>query len=190
MSEKVIITGSGKCGTTFMVYLLTELRLGTGYTSERMREDGARYQWNIRGEHARAESMPYIIKSPRLCLDLLDRQERWGWDIKQVYVMLRDYKHVADNKMNNRPPWPNVSEEDRRKRYTNQAANFVGNLMWQLHQGDIPYTFIMFPRAISDPEYLFKKLSFVLNGTSYEDFLVGFNKAADPSKVHWGKEES
>ncbi len=50
MTSKIIVTGSGKCGTSFMVYLLTELGFDTGYTSEGLREDPTGCEWTVRGK--------------------------------------------------------------------------------------------------------------------------------------------
>jgi hypothetical protein len=189
--DKVIITGSGQCGTTFLVDLLTELGFDTGYTPEQQGDPKGSREWTIRGEHARKERMPYILKNPRLCLDLLERAERWDWNIRHVYLLLRDYECVANNKNTRRGSArsPGKTKEESIEIYKTMASSFVGQAVLQVVKAELPYTFIMFPRSISDPKYLFEKLSFVLNGMSYETFLVGFNQIADPSKVHWREEE-
>jgi hypothetical protein len=187
--DKVIITGSGQCGTTFLVDLLTELGFDTGYTSEQKGDPKGSREWTIRGEHARKERIPSIIKNPRLCTDLLERAERWDWNVTHVYLSLRDYEAVANNKYKRRNPvrHPGKTKEDSMELYKMTASSFVGHALLQIAEGELPHTLIVFPRSARDPEYLFEKLSFVLDGMSYKTFLVGFNKIADPDKIHWEK---
>ena len=61
----LIISGTGRAGTTFLVQLLTELGLDTGFKdafSEFHANCNAGMEWNLRREDA-----PYVVKSPELC---------------------------------------------------------------------------------------------------------------------------
>lgn len=200
MEDKVIITGSGKCGTTFLMELLSTLGLGTGYAPgwQAIKEQKeTRYidlEWPVRGKYAR-KRMPYIIKGPMLCDDLLERAERWDWNIEHVYVLLRNWEDVAQNdyerylRMIAIDPsrrW-DMSKQKHMKWAKCEAASKIGNLMVQVVSKELPYTFMMFPRIVTDPTYLYGKLEFVLKGMSYDAFLEGFNAVADVSKVHWGE---
>ena len=63
-AHKVIITGTGRAGTTFLVRLLTELGLDTGYTRRNWSRDyfthcDAGLEHDLAGPDA-----PYIVKNP------------------------------------------------------------------------------------------------------------------------------
>ncbi len=65
----IIISGTGRAGTTFLVQLLTELGLNTGFPNSQAQIDpncNAGMEVDIRDPNA-----PYIVKSPWLC-DYLD----------------------------------------------------------------------------------------------------------------------
>lgn len=207
MNDRVIITGAGNCGTTFLMKLFCELGLDTGWTSEEVeallkKRPRASFEWPVRGERALLHlPQPYILKHPHLCFDLRSRIERWGWNVEHIYVLLREYEHIASHKHKQyfgREVQPRryresflkdgmLTDMEFRDYHKMKAASFIGNIMIPLVEDNIPHTFIMFPRMITDPVYLFDRLSFVLGEVSYTDFLQGFNKLADVKKVHWGK---
>ena len=61
----VMISGTGRAGTSFLVQLLTNLGLDTGVTPEKMKLDEnarAGLEYDIRKADA-----PYIVKSPFFC---------------------------------------------------------------------------------------------------------------------------
>ena len=67
--HKVIISGTGRSGTTFLVHLLTELGLDTGITA---RNWGKKYfeHCNAGLEHELLDpETPYIVKNPALLRD-------------------------------------------------------------------------------------------------------------------------
>ncbi|MEP0911515.1 hypothetical protein NDI45_11380 [Leptolyngbya sp. GB1-A1] len=66
----IVITGTGRAGTTFLVRLFTALGLDTGFddfTSAVHPNCNAGMEWDIH-----QENVPYIIKNPWLC-DYLDK---------------------------------------------------------------------------------------------------------------------
>ncbi len=194
MSHKVLVTGSGQCGTTFLMELFTELGLDTGY--EKNSTDNG-MEWLIWGEHARdadgppgnnIETMPYIIKNPDLCRYLLDRKKVWGWEIDHVFILLRGWAAVANHRFDKGERSSMVKEYKQHQLVylSIQAASYIGVLMLQIEEEELPHTFMRFPRIVKDPKYLFKKLKPVLGKVTYEAFLKGFNKVADIDKVHYG----
>ncbi len=197
MNDRILIAGSGKCGTTFFMELLTELGLDTGYEPGQVGTG----EWNIQHSNATLEGQPYILKSPAFSKNkrIHDLTERWGWNVEHVYILLRDFDEVANNRWERcRYKSGLLLIEDQEAKhidakwrgYKHQAARQVGNLMLQVNSEDIPYTFLMFPRIITDPEYLWSNCE-LLQTLDYETFKVGFDKVADEDKVHWGlKEES
>jgi hypothetical protein len=72
----IIITGTGRAGTTLLVQLLTVVGLDTGFSDVTADVDpncNAGMEWDLRNPNA-----PYIVKSPWMCDyldDLLDQGE-------------------------------------------------------------------------------------------------------------------
>ena len=206
MNNRIIITGSGNCGTTFLIKLLSELGLDTGWTAEEVKEavkhrPTSSFEWPVRGERSLLHlPQPYILKHPHLCFDLRGRIERWDWNVEHVYVLLREWEHVASHKHQQyfgREEQPQryresflkegiLTDTEFKEYHEMKAASAIGNIMIPLVEDNIPHTFIMFPRMITDPVYLFYRLNVVLGEMRYTDFLEGFNKIADVKEVHWG----
>lgn len=192
MNKKTIVTGPGRCGTTYFMKLLTELDFDTGFskTHPSVKPEGwvgpwQRFEFGIRGRHAhKARKQPSIIKNPHLCRDLIKRAARWGWDIDHVYVLIRDYDNIADHLWDRRHKGEPFDKEIWQV-YRDVAARDVGDLMYQLISEDIPYTFLTFPRIVTDPHYLWSTCA-LFKDISYEEFEVAFNTVADINQVHWG----
>jgi hypothetical protein len=181
---KTIITGTGRCGSTYFMKLLTDLGFDTGWDNT---EKAHNYEWHIRGNKSKLGHQPRIIKDGDLCNDLLERIRTWNWEVEHVYIILRDYNDVANHKFYNRhddeagharkEAWMNI--------YKTHTAARVGSLMWQLVDTDIPYSFLVFPRTVTDPEYLYNNCA-LLQEVPYSVFKASFDRIADVSKVHWG----
>jgi hypothetical protein len=63
------------------------------------------------------------------------------------------------------------------------AAQFY-RLMDTLTRYDVPTTLLQFPRFVSDPDYLFRKLSPVLPDIGAVRFRTAFNQVVRPDLVH------
>tara|TARA_Y100000034_G_scaffold115529_2_gene152810 strand:+ start:6621 stop:7340 length:720 start_codon:yes stop_codon:yes gene_type:complete len=103
--KKILITGSGRCGTTFLVRLFTFVDINTGFTKESLlnrehakNNPGLERFINIRDPEIIVLKSPFILKhhSPDWSID-----DQWGspvaprdW-IKSIIVPLRDFKEVA-----------------------------------------------------------------------------------------------
>ncbi len=198
MSSKILVVGSGKCGTTYFMKLLSELGFDTGFdagdSSDMVGYKGETpyhgFEWEIRGKHARQDRMPCIIKSPKLCVDMLERAERWDWQIEHVYILLRKYEDVGSHY------WRyggarhiKTDEEKFLKEYAEAAAQRVGNAVQNVVTANIPYTFLMFPRIVAEPLYLWSHCPLLADNISYETFRDAFDKVADVDLVHWGLEK-
>ncbi len=198
MSSKIIVTGPGKCGTSYFMKLLSELGFDTGfdptdpstshgYTGDKTYKG---FEWTIRGKHANKEGQPRIIKDPHLCLDLMERAEKWDWDIEHVYILLRDYKDVANHHWHFRKdPNNTLVEAEVKGSYELKAAKFVGNIVSTVVTESIPHTFLTFPQIVTEPLYLWAHCPLITDNISYDTFRDAFDKVADVKKVHWGLEK-
>lgn len=198
----VIISGTGRAGTTFLVQLLTELGLDTGFPhaqAQLYRNANAGMEHDIRNPH----NAPYIVKSPGLC-DYLDEALQ-GDDmiIDHAIIPMRDLYSAAQSRRevdSKADPsldvvpgglWPRMEKGFYAS--INQEWILAGklySLMYTLAKHDIPVMLLLFPRIVNDPEYLYQKLSFLLENISYNTFLEAFQAIRKPDLIHDFKKHS
>lgn len=82
----VVITGTGRCGTTFLVELLTNLGLDTGFSlahTSQLKDEVAHagLEKNIDDQDC-----PYIIKNPGFCDQAKDVLQRKDIIIDHIYT--------------------------------------------------------------------------------------------------------
>jgi hypothetical protein len=188
----LIITGTGRAGTTFLVQLLTELRLDTGFKDSAAAicpVANAGMEFDLRQPNA-----PYIVKSAGLCDYLDDVLQRGDVVIDHAIIPMRDLYAAAQSRR----------EVARRAQGTEGAAEVVGGLwhtrnpdaqeavltqqlyklMHTLARHDVPLTLLDFPKFVYDPEYLYRKLGFALPNIGYNWFLRVFRGLSRPELVH------
>jgi hypothetical protein len=187
----VVISGTGRAGTTFLVDLLTRLGLDTGFEAETIDlfpVARAGLEMDIRDPNA-----PYIVKNPHLC-DLAEEVLASSVRIEHAIIPVRQFDaaaasraHVqrlttgsADGKTVPGGLWA-----------TDKADEQVGvlrvkftKLIEVLVRHDIPMTFLSYPRLVRDPDYLYGKLQFLLAGIDLATFRNTFNELVRPEWVH------
>jgi hypothetical protein len=190
----VVITGTGRAGTTFLVQLYTALGLPTGFSNpfENFYANcSAGMEWDIRRPDA-----PYIVKNPDLC-DYLDALlEQGDIVIDHALIPVRNLYSAAESRRDvNRRTFPHssatvigvpgglwhvVTPEHQELVLTLQLYK----VMFALTKHNVPTTLLHFPRFINDPEYLYSKLAATLTGIDYERFLEAFKMVVHPEWVH------
>ena len=192
MKHHVIISGTGRAGTTFLVQLLTALGLDTGFPDP---ESGIYANCNAGMElDLRQPEAPYIVKSPYIC-DYLDEVMRSGRVvIDHAIVPMRDLFAAAESRrdVSSRsnlpvPPdrvagglWNTTRPDDQEAVLTQQFYK----LFIALAEHDIPVTLLHFPRLATDADYLYGKLSFLLSNMPRGAFLRGFGSVSKPDLIH------
>lgn len=188
----IVISGTGRAGTTFLMQLFTALGLDTGFPDP---QSGLFANCNAGMESdLRVEGAPYIVKSPNIC-DYLDEVVESGEIvIDHALVPMRDLFSAAESRrevMRTTDPaqYPGVipgglwhtREPSDQESILLQA---LYNLIYTISKRDIPMTLLFFPRLVNEPEYLYGKLAFMLPNISYDDFLQKFNEVAQPHLPH------
>lgn len=192
IKHHLIISGTGRAGTTFLVQLLTALSLDTGFTdiaSAVSPNCNAGMEWDIRRPEA-----PYIVKSPFLCDELDDLLEAKRIVIDHAVIPVRDLYSAAESRRDvarktDKTLYPEgipggLWMTDRPERQEAVLVAQLYKLIYTLAKWDIPMTLLYFPRLVRDPEYLYEKLGFALEGVSYQAFLEGYRQAVRPELVH------
>jgi GT2 family glycosyltransferase len=188
----IIISGTGRAGTTFLVQLLTSLGLDTGFTDTTSAIESncnAGMERDIR--HADA---PYVIKSPWLCDYLDDVLDNADIVIDHAIIPVRDLYSAAESRRDitrrtDGAPYSGAipgglwhTNDPQQQEIV--LANQLYKIIYTIAKRDIPITLLHFPRFSYDAEYLYRKIEITLNGVDYETFLAAFHKVARPELVH------
>jgi hypothetical protein len=189
----VVISGTGRAGTTFLVQLFTALGLDTGFTdltSAVFPNCNAGMELDIRNPEA-----PYIIKSPHLC-DTLDQVLAAGdFVIDHAIVPVRDLFSAAQSRRevslkSDPPDFPGEvpgglwEAKAARGQQEQVLASKLYELIHTVTKRDIPLTVLHFPRLVNDAGYLFRKLDFLLGHIPFETFSEVFERVSKPALVH------
>lgn len=204
LRKHVIITGTGRAGTTFLVQLLTELGLDTGFSNKKMSEKfyyseaRAGLEYDVREPDA-----PYIVKSPYFC-DYVEEVLRDGNVlIEHAFVPMRDASAVAASRWNLSKKTINNVFFLKRIYYSlmqKATASVKGGLwgtrhrrdqeiilvrkyykmMLALSKHDIPVTLLHYPTIIKNSEYLYKKVKPILASIDLRHFNKAFQNVVNP----------
>lgn len=206
MRNHIIISGTGRAGSTFLVQLLTRLGFDTGFDSHTMQvlpktRDArcgstdwfpiARAGLEMDIRHAQA---PYIVKTPFLC-DVADDVLASDVCIKRAIIPVRRFDAAAASRAYVQTLTTGNADGEEKvagglwgtDEANNQAAILrqkFTTLIEALVRYDIPMTFLSYPRLVRDPDYLFGKLSFLLSNIDYPLFQMAFNGIVRPEWIH------
>jgi hypothetical protein len=202
----VVITGTGRSGTTFLVELLAHLGLDTGYNID---DINAKKKTIARAglEHdIRLKKCPYIVKNPLFCDYAEEVLAREDIIIEHVFIPVRNLQAAAQSRRYvNEANFSNMPLLKKIKR-TYKPKGVAGGL-WDINPKEgvkqeeillqkmyklflalsdtsIPITLMRYPRIVKDCAYLFEKLKPILGDMDYNGFSFTFNKTVRLDMVH------
>lgn len=160
--EKILITGTGRCGTTFLIKLFTFLNFNTGYNRHNYHRSIAK-NCNSGMERHYKENY-YILKNPTFMSQIENIiKDSKSITIKHVIIPLRDFKLSAKSRVNygkkNGGLWNATDESSQIEFYKNLLTHYI----FISTKYDIDTIFIDFDKMISDNIYLFNKLKIILD---------------------------
>ena len=183
--EKILITGTGRCGTTFLIKLFSFLDFNTGYNRNN-------YKTHIYSECNSGMERKYtenfsILKSPTFMCDIEKILQDTSVIIKTIIIPIRDLKMSAISRVNldnlNGGLW-NASDELSQIQY---YKDILTNYLCFMTKYDINTIFIDFDKMINDKGYLFNKIKSILHEKSidFETFSNVYNEVSFTSKPHF-----
>jgi hypothetical protein len=208
MSPKrhVVITGTGRAGTTFLVQLLTHLGLDTGFNPQTIESKFYKVARAGLEFDIGFENCPYIVKNPRLHEHLPEILRRDDVAIDHVFIPMRDLYSAAESRRfvekstlaqmsfserlavaESKEPLPGGLWLTYSTEPGEQERILLGqfyDLLLALSETAVPITFMRYPRIVKDCPYLFEKLKPILRGIAYESFATVFARTARPELVH------
>ena len=171
----VVITGTGRSGTTFLVELLTNLGLDTGFSPENTSQ--------LKDEVAHAglerniddKDCPYIIKNPGFCDQAKDVLQRNDIIIDHIYVPMRDLHAAAESRR--RVTRMNLSREGAKTRMKRQWL--------QLCYGKQSFTDKIYDGGIIPGPKTKKKQEEILFDRLYNLLLAASNSEVPVTFMHY-----
>jgi hypothetical protein len=180
MNKKILITGTGRCGTTFLVKLLMYLEFDTGFKPENY-SNSVFAECNS-GMERSVNHCYRIIKDPKLLPNMENVIKTVP--VEMVIIPVRDFSSSAQSRVNlGRKPgglWRANNKNEQIYFYQAIMAGYI-TIMTKYN---IPTTFLDFHHMTTDARYLFEKLGWLMQekNISFELFREAYDKATETSK--------
>ena len=180
--EKILITGTGRCGTTFLIKLFSFLDFDTGYNINNYKKYIDR-KCNSGMERKYTENF-YILKNPSFMSNIEIIFKDKSIKIKNVIIPIRNLEESANSRTKyDKGPgglWNATDKLSQIDYYKDIIANYI----YISTKYDINTIFIDFDRMINDKRYLFNKLESILHekNIDFEIFSQKYDIASLISK--------
>lgn len=191
ITNKIVVTGTGRCGTSFLMQLLTNCGLNTGYSREEAETSIARIDGLNAGiEHGTLNDRTFkseYIKNPNwLTIEnftLLKKTHH----IERVLLLIRDFEAVAKSKeymhSTTHGSYGGFSlgaTDIDSQRVANALALYV--FIEHISRIGVKFTIINFNKMMSSPNYLYGKLE---RPVKYGPFKAEYKELLDPQKIRF-----
>ena len=177
--DKIYITGTGRCGTTFLIKIFSFLNLDTGYNKHNYKHF---ISSNCNSGMERLYNAPFhIIKNPNIMLNISHIVEDSDIKIKKIIIPVRKYIDSAKSRVyhqnKNGGLWLATDEKSQIRFYEQIMTNYIYTMI----KYDIPTLFLDFDKMTTDKNYLFDQLRFLLDehNISIEIFSKAYDEASD-----------
>ena len=171
MDSKVIITGTGRCGTTYLMKIFTLLGCDTGYSKDNMK-----YHIYIKCQSGleKQDFNSKIIKNPKFSYKMPDLIKKL--DIGLVIVPIRKIEDCTTSRVrlgkDNGGMPENINNYDE---MLIENYKRLSILISDLVRLDIKYVLLDFEKMINNSNYLYKKLEPYLSIISPE-YKINFEE--------------
>jgi hypothetical protein len=198
----VVIAGTGRSGTSFLVELLTHLGLDTGYPVELLEKCKSKLSRAGLESDIRRPDAPYVIKNPLFCEYAEEILSRDDIIIEHVFIPMRDLKAATESRrlvtsqaMSQMPLLKRVhfhffpehidgglttTDENQEQTLLRQSYQ----LFLALSRTNVPATLMRYPKIVQEPVYLYQKLSPILGEISLGEFESVFRRVSRQDLVH------
>lgn len=186
-SPRVLITGTGRAGTTLLVQVLTDLGLDTGFEPESKINPEARAGLEKKLDDPDA---PYIVKSPNVIRRLPGLLESGAVVLDHVIIPIRDLDVAAASRVRMTKYGSNLRTRGGLlgTRFATRQAEALAVLQYQLMltlaRHEVPSTYLEFPRFTRDWEYLYRQLRFLAPDLPPERWQAALQGRVKPELIH------
>lgn len=179
LDSKIIITGTGRAGTTFLVHVLTEMGLNTGFDKDNL------------DQHVDSESFgglettdysAKVLKSPFFSTKI--DQIVHDMNIYHVFIPMRELTKTAVSRASQGYRAGGLWGADTVEGQENYHARCIYKLIYDLNNEEIPYTVINFDKMMSSHDYLYSKLSHGMTLDKIK-FINAYNKVIKKERIRF-----
>jgi hypothetical protein len=186
MPPHILITGTGRTGTTVLVQILTDLGLDTGFAPDAPIDDHARagLEQDVTGPDA-----PRVVKDNLSAHLLRDKLSSGAVEIEHAIVPMRELDvatasriRVSDFGKKQRPGGLTGTTDPNRQSLA--LMKIFYELIAALAEFEIPFTPLWFPRWALDPAYTYRQLGFLAPDRDAAAWRRAVEARVDPSMIH------
>jgi hypothetical protein len=184
---KIVITGTGRAGTTLLVQLLTDLGLDTGFAPDARIDEGVNAGLETGIE---APDAPRIVKNPNLSRRLGELLDAGKVEIEHVIIPIRELDVAAASRVRNTAygsdlhTFGGLFGTARATRQREALALVLYELVYTIARFDLPHTLLLFPRFAQDWEYTYRKLGFLAPDVPPARWREALEQRARPELIH------
>jgi hypothetical protein len=180
--EKILISGTGRCGTTFLIKLFSFLEFNTGFNRDNYKQF-IFSNCNSGMERDYTDNY-YILKSPGFVEHIEKIMKNHSIKIKTMIIPIRDFNEVAlsrANNGNNPGGLSGATDKESQKQYYHVV---MSNYLYFMTKYEINTIFLDFDKMVTDSKYLFNKLEKILaeKNIDYKKFDSIYNEVSLTSK--------
>ena len=186
-NPKVLITGTGRAGTTLLVQVLTDLGLDTGMAPDAPIDERAAAGLELPVDDPHG---PRIVKSPSAIPHLGAMLDDGIIAIEHVIIPIRDLEVATASRVrltrygSNLRTWGGLTGTVRATRQREALALLEYELFRTIARHSLPHTLLDFPRFAYDWEYTFRSLSFLDTTVAAESWRDALRARYRPQMVH------
>lgn len=206
-NRHVLITGTGRAGTTFLVELLTNLGLDTGFKPNEIAQKKDKKARAGLEHNLRSKDCPYIVKDPWFCDYANEILAETDLVIEHIFIPVRDLFAAAESrrfvtssnikslsllgkikyalgikKVFTGGLWHQGSLKPGQQEQV--LLNQLYKLLVDISSTNIPVTLLQYPKSVKDGDYLYENLKPILKDISYDYFIDTFKQTVQPELVH------
>jgi hypothetical protein len=186
---KIVITGTGRAGTTLLVQVLDALGLDTGLGEGKLTPygPGVRAGLECRIDDPAA---PTVVKDITLGFRMRAVLESRAVPIAHVVIPTRRLDIAAASRIRasayGRLPFRRGALTGTLRPMAQQQvlATVRGEMIDALDDFAVPYTELDFPRFATDAEYTHETLGFLVPGATVHDFRAALDQCVRPELIH------
>jgi len=180
--DKILITGTGRSGTTFLIKLFSFLDFDTGYTKENYHK--SIFKNCNSGMEKKINASNYILKNPLFLETIENIYNDDKYNIKYVIIPIRDYRKSAMSRVshkNNKGGLWKAKDLSQQILYYNKI---MSNYIYMMAKYEINTILLDFDKMVNDSQYLYDKLKIILDekDITFDKFLEEYNFASETSK--------
>jgi len=159
--EKILITGTGRCGTTFLIKLFSFLNFNTGYNKKNY--NNFIFPNCNSGMERKYNENYYILKNPTFMSDIESILNDKSIIVKNVIIPIRNLKKSAMSRVKHNNQKGGLWNATDKLSQISFYKDILTNYIYISTKYDISTIFIDFDKMINNKTYLFNKLKIILD---------------------------